>query len=281
MSPSGRLDGELLGLARDVAFEAATLLMDHLERDRAEVATKSSGTDMVTDIDRASERLIVTHLLDHRPDDGVVGEEGTDVRGTSGVDWVIDPIDGTTNYLYRHPGFGVSIAARVEGEVRVGVVADPFHRELFWATTGTRAFRDGREIRPRPDVSLENALVATGFSYDATERRREGLVLAGLLPRIRDIRRMGAAAVDLCSAACGRVDAFFEAGLSPWDFAAGALIAAEAGLLVGDLGGGPPSTEFVLAARPPLFDTLRDSLSALRGQPWEPGPTPDGGTSPE
>jgi myo-inositol-1(or 4)-monophosphatase len=227
------------------------------------VETKSTSTDMVTEMDTAAERLIVDRLLTARPDDGIIGEEGSDRRGTSGVEWVIDPIDGTTNYLYRFPGFAVSIAARTATGTQVGVVHDPLHREVFTARRGFGAHRNGEPIAVSTETVLGHALVATGFGYDPVRRAHQAGVLREVIPRIRDVRRMGAASVDLCSVACGRVDAYYEKGLAPWDHAAGALIAAEAGAMVGDLDGGPLEGDFCLAAPPALFDPLREILAGL------------------
>lgn len=251
---------DLLALARRLAADAAALLMDGLHHARREVATKSSSTDMVTEMDRAAERLIVDGLRRQRPDDALLGEEGSDRAGTSGVRWVIDPIDGTTNYLYGYPGFSVSIAAEVDGAPAIGVVVDPLHRDEFTAQLGGGACRNGEPISVSDKDDLATALVATGFAYDSERRRRQAVVLETVLPAVRDIRRAGAASVDLCWVACGRVDAFYERGLAPWDFAAGALIAAEAGAVVGDLDGQPTSPAFTLAAPPGLFGPLRDLL---------------------
>jgi myo-inositol-1(or 4)-monophosphatase len=248
---------ELRLLAEAVARDAGALLRDQLDRVRLEVGTKSSATDMVTEMDRAAEERIVAGLLGARPDDGIVGEEGTDRPGTSGVRWVVDPLDGTTNYLYGLPGFGVSIAAEVDGAVVAGVVLDVVRDELFSATLGGGATRDGAPIAPSAVTALPVALVATGFAYDAERRGRQAAVLVEVLPRIRDIRRFGAAAVDLCSVACGRVDAYYEKGLAPWDLAAGGLIAAEAGAVVTDFWGGPPVAGAVVAAAPGIADALR------------------------
>lgn len=256
----GALLDELADLAGRVAEDAAALLTDGLARARAVVATKSSGTDLVTEVDRAAERLIVDALLRHRPHDAVVGEEGTDRPGSSGVRWIIDPIDGTTNYLYGHPGFAVSIAAAVGDRSVVGVVVDPLHGDVFAARLGGGATRNGRPISASTEDRLAHALVATGFGYDPARRRRQAEVLVHVLPAVRDLRRMGAAAVDLCSVACGRIDAYYERGLQPWDHAAGALVAAEAGAVVGDLAGGPPSGELTLATAPALFEPLRALL---------------------
>ncbi len=251
---------ELAALALRLAADAAALLVEGLSRERSRVETKSTATDMVTEIDRASEALIVAGLRAARPDDGIVGEEGTDQPGTSGVVWCIDPVDGTTNYLYRHAGFAVSIAAAIEGEPAVGVVHDPLHGEVFAAARGRGATRNGAPVNVGRTGELAQALGATGFSYDADRRRRQAEVLVRILPRLRDVRRMGAASVDLCSVACGRVDAYYEVGLGPWDLAAGALVAAEAGAVLGDLHGGPATGAFVLVANPGLFAPLRSLL---------------------
>ncbi|HEV3226331.1 MAG TPA: inositol monophosphatase family protein [Acidimicrobiales bacterium] len=253
---------ELLALATSIAAEAATLLVDSLARDRTMIATKSTVTDMVTETDRASEALIVDGVRAARPDDGIVGEEGSDLVGTSGVRWLVDPIDGTTNFLFGFPGFAVSIAAELEGEVVVGVVHDPLHRDVFQAVRGRGATRNGDAIHVSSASDVRLALVGTGFSYEPARRERQARVLVDVLPRVRDIRRMGAASVDLCSVACGRLDGYYERGLGPWDLAAGALVASEAGARVADLDGGPASGAFTLAAAPGVFDPLRTLLNA-------------------
>jgi myo-inositol-1(or 4)-monophosphatase len=176
------------------------------------------------------------------------------------VRWIVDPIDGTTNYLYGHAGFAISIAAEIDGEMAIGVVHDPLHAEVFTAIRGEGAFRNGLPIHASDETKLSHALVATGFSYEPDRRRRQAAVLGKIIGSVRDIRRMGAASVDLCSVACGRVDAYYERGLQPWDHAAGALIATEAGALVGNLAGGAPEFEFCLAAPPALFNGLRSLL---------------------
>jgi myo-inositol-1(or 4)-monophosphatase len=267
--------GALVDLAAGVAERAGGLLLEGLHRRRTLVETKSTATDMVSEMDRASEALIVEALLAARPDDGIVGEEGSARDGTSGVRWVIDPLDGTTNYLYAHPGWAVSIAAEIDTEIdteietgserRViaGVVLDPVHGDLFTATLGGGARRNGEPTACSGQREMAHALVATGFGYQPVRRGAQAQVLVGLLPHVRDIRRMGAAAVDLCSVACGRVDAYFERGLAWWDLAAGALIAAEAGAIVSSLDGGPVVPGSVLAAAPGIATPLRDRLSAL------------------
>ena len=250
----------LRALAESAARAAGHLLREGLAVDRLEIGTKTSGTDMVTEMDRASEALIEDLLLGARPDDGILGEEGASRSGTSGVRWVVDPLDGTTNYLYGFPGFNVSIAAELDGEVVAGAVYDVVRDELFSAHLAGGATRDGEPIAPSPAVDLAQALVGTGFSYDAERRQRQAEVLVTVLPKVRDIRRQGAAAVDLCSVACGRLDAFYERGLERWDLAAGGLVATEAGAVVTDLHGHPARADAVLAAAPGIAFALLDLL---------------------
>lgn len=250
----------LRDLAERTAAEVAAFLGAELARTDLRIDSKDTPTDLVTDVDRAAEELIVSSLLDERPHDGIIGEEGTAIVGTSGVDWVIDPLDGTTNFVYGHPGFSVSIAASIDGVPSVGVVFDPVHDECFAAHLGGGAHRNGVLIRCSARTDLATALVATGFSYTPERRRAQAVALTTVLPEIRDIRRMGGAAVDLCSVACGRVDASYERGLQAWDLAAGAVIAAEAGAQVGDLDGGLPTADYCLAAPPALFGPLADLI---------------------
>jgi myo-inositol-1(or 4)-monophosphatase len=257
--------GTLLELATDVALAAGKLLVERRPPGDLEVGTKSSPTDVVTVMDTAAERLIVDALLRARPDDAVLGEEGGASQPTgTGVRWVIDPIDGTVNYLYRLPPYAVSIAAEVDGTVVAGVVHAPELGETFTASRGGGAFLNGSRLRvttspPSPD----HALVATGFGYEASRRARQAHVLAGLLPQVRDMRRLGAASVDLCYVAARRVDAYYERGLNAWDLAAGGLVAAEAGAVVAGLAGRPAGPDLVLAAPPGLFEQLHDLLAAL------------------
>ncbi len=244
---------ELCLLAETAARDAGALLLAGLDEVRTDVQTKTTGTDMVSEMDRAAEALIVDRLLGARPDDGMMGEEGTDLAGTSGVRWIVDPLDGTTNYLYGLAGFGVSIAAEQHGAVIAGVVLDVVRDELFAATLGGG---------PAVGVVAGTALIATGFSYEASRRARQAAVLVEVLPRVRDIRRFGAAAVDLCAVACGRVDGYYERGLAPWDLAAGGLIATEAGAVVTDFDGGPPAAGAVVAAAPGIATALLDLVAS-------------------
>ncbi|MQA73105.1 MAG: inositol monophosphatase [Solirubrobacterales bacterium] len=251
----------LLGLAQSLAADAAALLAERLDEPRSEVRTKSSPTDMVSEVDHASERLIVDGIRRARPDDGILSEEGASAEGSTGLRWVIDPLDGTTDFLYGHPGFAVSIAVEREGRTVVGVVHDPVHEEVFTAIRGGGAARNGASIAPSGATELASALVATGFAYEPERRRAQARALTEILPRVRDIRRMGAAAVDLCSVACGRVDAYFERGLNHWDLAAGALIAEEAGALVARLEPNPAAPDGIVAATPAVLEPLRALLA--------------------
>jgi myo-inositol-1(or 4)-monophosphatase len=256
----------LVALAGDVARRAGHLLRDGSRRRRTAVETKSTATDMVSEMDRASEELIVGALLAARPDDGVLGEEGSSRAGASGLRWVVDPLDGTTNYLYGIPGWGVSIAAETAEGVIAGAVYDPIHDELFTALRGGGARCNDEPVACSNQAELGLALVATGFGYDPERRRAQGRILAQLIGDIRDIRRIGAAAVDLCSVACGRVDAYFERGLAWWDLAAGALIATEGGAIVTSLDGGPVAAGSVVASAPGIAETLCTRLVALRAE---------------
>ena len=246
---------ELLELATAAAHAAAELLVDGRSRARATTATKSTSTEMVSEMDRAAEALIRERLLGARPGDGFLGEEGgASPTADGGVRWVVDPLDGTTNYLYDHVGWNVSIAAEDERGALVGVVFDPIRHETFAAVRDGGASRDGQRIGCSALADLSLALCGTGFGYDPERRGRQAAVLQAVLPRIRDVRRVGAAALDLCSAACGRLDAYWERGLGPWDLAAGSLIAREAGATVRADDG------LVLAAAPAIFDELHRIL---------------------
>ena len=255
---------ELLDLASQLASAAGHLAAEGRRRGTPTGDTKSTATDMVTEWDRASERVIVDGLRAERPDDGLIGEEGSTAQGTSGIGWLIDPIDGTTNFMHALPGWAVSIAA-VDGDgALVGVVYVPSHDEMFTAARGRGAACNGRPIRCGTLADPATALVATGFSYDPARRAVHTARLVHVLPHVRDIRRLGAASVDLCHAAMGRVDAYVEEWLGPWDVAAGELIAREAGCRTGDLEGGPARPQQVLVANPALFEPL----AALLRDAW-------------
>ncbi|MER7107476.1 inositol monophosphatase family protein [Streptomyces sp. NPDC000229] len=251
---------ELLELALEAGRQAGALLRDGRPADLGVAATKSSPIDVVTEMDIAAEKLITAVLAEHRPDDGLLGEEGAETEGVSGVRWVVDPLDGTVNYLYGLPTWAVSIAAERAGETVVGVVVAPMRGETFRAVLGGGAFLNDRPIRCRPAPPLDQALVSTGFNYVSEVRAHQADVAQRLIPRLRDIRRGGSAAIDLCDVAAGRLDGYYERGLSPWDLAAGALIAREAGALTGGRPGTPPSGTLTVAAPPGVFEPLQALL---------------------
>src|ERR1022692_4360173 len=268
--------GELLELARSVAAEAGQLLHDRRPAGRpAVLTTKSSPTDVVTAMDRAAETLIRTRILAERPGDAILGEEGGE-SGHGRVRWIVDPLDGTVNYLYGLPDWAVSIAAEVDGAVVAGVVVVPARGELFTAVRGGGAWLRSATQPPvaarcNAPVPLHQALVGTGFGYAAARRVVQGEVVAAVLPRVRDIRRGGSCAVDLCSVAMGRLDAFYERGVNYWDFAAGGLVATEAGARLGGLSGQAASPEMTIAAEPGLFSALEALLASLDPERDAPG----------
>ncbi len=259
-------DHPLLPLAWRAAALAGPFLRDE-RPDNLHVDSKSTPTDAVSAMDRDAETMISAILLGERPTDGLLGEEGGERAGTSGVRWIVDPLDGTVNYLFRLPMWGVSIAAEVDGVVEVGVVATPAFGEAYvavrgrgaWLVTGDRAER----LSGSACSDLGAALVTTGFGYAAPVRLRQSEIVAGLITQIRDVRRMGAAVIDFCWLARGRVDAYYERGLNAWDIAAGALIAAESGMVVTGLRDADFS-EFVLASAPGIAGPLREALVQLR-----------------
>lgn len=262
----GARDLALLNLARSIATSAGELAAVRRSQGVEVANTKSSPVDVVTAADKETEAHIRAAIAAARPDDGFFGEESGAERGSSGLTWIVDPIDGTVNYLYGIPHYAVSIAV-VEGEpdpltwtALAGCVMNPATGEVYTATLGGGAFLGDREIRVAPEVELAQALVATGFAYDSAMRLRQGATVATLLGDVRDIRRMGTASLDLCAVATGRVNAYFERTLSPWDHAAGALIAREAGAAVRGWNGQPPSSEFIIAAAPALADALEARL---------------------
>ena len=257
----------LLGLATAAAVEAGGLLIDGLRSGPAVVESKTTHTDLVSDLDRASETLILERLLAERPGDAVMAEEGSDRPGTSGVRWVIDPLDGTVNFVYGIPVFAVSIAAEVNGTVVAGVVHDPNRGETFSATLGGGSFVNERPLTVNAPRDLSVTMVGTGFAYDADIRRRQGAHMDVLLSSVRDIRRAGSAALDLCGVAAGRLDAYFEKTTRHWDRAAGTLIAREAGAVVDDLEGGEPSDTLIVASSASIAGPFRALLRSI-GARW-------------
>lgn len=259
---------QLARLAERVARAAGQLLLEGVGR-RLHPEAKSSPTDVVTEMDRAAERLLVDALLAERPADAVLGEEGGQRPGTSGVRWVLDPLDGTVNYLYGIPQWAVCVAAELDGRVVAAAVFHPSRPAMYTAVRGAGAFADGRRLTGPASPTLAAALVATGFGYRRERRVAQAAALATVLPAVRDIRRLGAAALDLCACATGEVDAFYEQGLQPWDLAAAGLVAEEAGCMVAGLAGRPPGEDLVIAAAPGLFPAL-DELLSRAGVGWQP-----------
>jgi myo-inositol-1(or 4)-monophosphatase len=257
------LAGELAGLALKVAGEAATLVREHSARGVAVAATKSSDVDVVTLADRAAEELIRYRLLAARPDDAVVGEEGDDVAGSSGVRWIVDPIDGTVNFLYGLQEFAVSIAAEVDGEVMAGVVLDAANGRAYVGHVdpsnpgGGSATRDGATLTVRGPAPVSQRLIATGFSYSAEKRAVQAAATARLLPLVRDIRRHGSCALELAHVAEGALDGYIEEGVNLWDYAAGGLIARLAGARLAVLPGAG-GTDLVVCGPDHGFDELVD-----------------------
>jgi myo-inositol-1(or 4)-monophosphatase len=257
--------GVLLELAVRVAREAAATARRMRVEAIGDVQTKSTATDVVTAADKAVERQVVEALRAVRPGDGVLGEEyGTSAAPEPGaVRWILDPIDGTVNYLYGLPQYAVSLAAELDGEVIAGVVVNAATGDEWTATRGGGAWRGDKRLHGSAPTGLDQSLVATGFSYDARRRAHQGRVVAGLITQVRDIRRLGAAALDLCAVAEGTLDGYYEKGLNPWDWAAGGLVATEAGIVVSGLNGAAPGPEMLVAAPPAIADPLRDVLAEL------------------
>ncbi|OIQ81930.1 inositol-1-monophosphatase SuhB [mine drainage metagenome] len=251
--PDDALIDSLITLAAQLATTAGTLVRDGRPDQVLVAGTKSSPIDVVTTMDTDSELLLRRLIGEARPDDGILGEEGDAVVGTSGLTWVVDPIDGTVNYLYGLPSYAVSVAV-VAGEPDPATwvpIAGCVYRVLDGATytagRGRGAHLDGRRIAVNDAHPLSHSLVSTGFGYTAERRRAQGAVVAALLPRVRDIRRIGSAALDLCAVASGNLDLHYERGLKPWDLAAGQLIALEAGAVVTGLHGSPATEQMTVA----------------------------------
>jgi len=256
---------DLLAIAVDIATAAGELARRRRREGVSIAATKSSLVDVVTAADREVEVEIRERLAAARPGDGFLGEESAATGGTTGLTWVVDPIDGTVNYLYDIPRWAVSVAV-VRGDdpaswtALAGCVVNPSLGEVFTASAGGGARLDGRVLSARAPTSLATSLVATGFGYDAEIRREQARVLAAVIGSVRDVRRAGAAALDLCDVGAGRLDAYWERGLAPWDFAAGALVASEAGAVVG-LDEVRAGRRLVSAAAPSIAEEFRELLA--------------------
>ena len=248
---------ELLELAVAAAVPAGALLLERFRGPATGLSAKTSRTDLVSDADRAAEELITRTLLDARPGDALVAEEGAAADGGSGIRWLVDPLDGTINFLWGVPHWCVSVAAYDADGGLAGVVHDPNRGETFTAVRGGGARLDGAPVAVRPPTPLSEALVATGFEYTAAARARQAALLATVLPAVRDVRRFGAAALDLCWVAAGRFDGYYETGLKAWDRAAGELIVREAGGVVEDM-----ALDGVLAGHPAVVAGLRGLVAA-------------------
>jgi myo-inositol-1(or 4)-monophosphatase len=256
--------GDLLTLALRVTAEGAALAVRRRVEYLTDVRTKSTDTDVVTAADDAVDRHIISSLRAVRPHDQFLSEEtGTDRGAGSRVRWILDPIDGTVNYLYGLPYYAVSLAVEVDGEVVASVVRNPATGDVWRAVRGGGAYWGERRVHGGTETDLALSLVATGFGYDAKRRAHQGAVVAGLIEHVRDIRRLGAGALDLCAAASGLVDAYYEKGLNEWDWAAGKLVATEAGLIVSGLRGDRAAESFLLAASPAIHGPLHDLLVKL------------------
>ncbi|MGD0742762.1 MAG: inositol monophosphatase family protein [Acidimicrobiales bacterium] len=270
---TGPEPSDLAELAARLAREAGHLLIEagRHSHDRAALADsasrKSSATDLATEADRASERLIVGGISRARPDDAVLGEEGGEHAGSSGLTWIIDPIDGTTNFVYGFGSWAVSIGVADEAGPLAGAVYDPLRDEMFTAARGCAARLGDRVLGPLAAPPLAESLVGTGFSYAEENRRGQARLLPVVLPRVRDIRRAGAASLDLCYVAAGRLNAFYEAGLHPWDRAAGLLVATEAGADYRDVDGLDPGRSTLVVAPPGLLDELLALLVEAAARP--------------
>jgi myo-inositol-1(or 4)-monophosphatase len=257
----------LLSVAVDLVHGAGAIVRAGRESTEGRdlgVAEKSTPTDVVTAIDRQSERYLIEQIRARRPGDGVLGEEGGEHPGSTGVRWLVDPIDGTVNFLYGVPQYAVSVAAEQDGVTLVGAVHNPMSGETFMAVRGVGAWLGSRRLTAAGHAtSLDRALVGTGFSYDAGRRGGQGRVLAGILPRVGNLRRLGAAALDLCFVAAGRLDGYYEHALAPWDLAAGVLVATEAGAVVTGLHGSPPGSRITVAATQAIAAELVTLLEEL------------------
>lgn len=250
------LISELRALAVSVAQQAGDMALAGRQRGDVAVSTKSTPTDLVTEYDKASEELIIGALQKARPKDGLIGEEGANKESSSGITWHIDPIDGTTNFFFNLPTWAVSIGATDEHGPVAGAVYVPALGEMFSAGRGLGATVNNSPISIRKNSLVSDALVGTGFAYDPAKRVAHAQVLTHVVGNVRDIRRFGAAAIDLCFVACGRYDAYFERGLHSWDLIAGHIIASEAGAVLSDFAGQPVTPAEVLCSQPHIHADL-------------------------
>lgn len=251
---------ELLELAIEAATRAGDLLLEQFVGPARGVGSKTTPTDLVSDADRDAEALLIDLISRARPDDGILGEEGADERSSSGLRWVIDPLDGTVNFLFRIPVWAVSIALEDQQGAVVGVVHDPNRGETFSSVRGDGTSLNGSPVAVSVRGELARALVGTGFSYDAEARAVQAEIVRKVLPVVRDVRRTGSAALDLAWVACGRLDGFYEAPMEAWDRAAGVLLIQEAGGVVSELPAPKDMSPGVIAGNAAVHDALRSLL---------------------
>jgi myo-inositol-1(or 4)-monophosphatase len=257
-------ENELLDVARRAALAGAEELLTRFGERAEDIQTKTTPTDLVSEADMAAEGAIRDVLRQHRPADAILAEESgaSGGEGENGLRWVVDPLDGTINFLFGIPAFAVSVACEDAGRPVAAVVLDPVRQECFTATAGGQARLNGEAIQGSERDDLSRALVATGFGYDVDVRTRQAVVVSRVLARVRDIRRVGAAALDLAWCACGRFDAYYERGVQPWDVAAGSLIAARSGLAVRTLPATQDDAKGIVAAPPAIVDELFELVVA-------------------
>jgi myo-inositol-1(or 4)-monophosphatase len=256
--------GEILAVAREAAIEGAAVHHQGLTR-HIGAQIKSSDMDLVTEIDSETERVIVEYILQARPDDTIIAEEGTFHLGKSGVCWIIDPLDGTVNYLHRYPAFGISIGVEIENTGAIGVIYDTFNDKIYSGAIDKQAACDDEPISVSGCAELKNALISTGFLPNSQIRGHQCMILSEILPHIRDIRRSGSPVIDFCRVASGETDGFFEFGLGKWDIAAGSVIAQAAGAKVTLLSLESKISPLVLASAPKIHDELLE----LALKSWE------------
>jgi len=240
----------------DIAREAALAAVSVHHRAATGASTKGSPTDLVTDIDREAEQRLVAVIRKYRPDDSIVGEEGAAIKGSSGVCWILDPLDGTTNFVYGYPAHAVAVGVEIDGERALGLVHDTSRSCVYSGIVGQGAYCDYRPIFARTSNDLSHALIGTGFLPQAAVRDVQGGVLRYVLPKVRDVRRSGCPSLDLCAVAAGMLDGFYEFGLGRWDIAAGAAIAEAAGASIALLAGKPLPDPLLVAANPGLLPEL-------------------------
>jgi myo-inositol-1(or 4)-monophosphatase len=250
---------ELIEIAKGAA-QAGAAIHSAYRQSTFDVREKHSATDLVTDIDQESERKITSVIRAARPQDAIIAEEGTDVSGQSSVCWIIDPLDGTTNFVHGYPAHAVSIGIEIDGKPAGGVVHDTFHDHVYSGIVGVGAERDGHPLAARRESTLSRALIGTGFLPNAEVRRVQAEVLKAVLPLVRDVRRSGCPSLDICAVASGALDGFYECGLGRWDTAAGAAIAEAAGAKVVQLHSNILPNPLLVVANPVLLDSLIDAL---------------------